>query len=255
METNFFQILFLSMVQGISEFLPISSTAHLILAEEFLELKNENLLIDISLHLGSLLAIIYYFRQDFLKYKKNLSFFYKILLATIPLVFAGYILSETGLINELRNLKVIAWSTLIFGIFLYISDKTKSKKKIERDFSFKNCILIGCFQVIALIPGVSRAAITIIAGRFLGFNRFDSTKISFFLSIPALTIVSLFGIIKLTEKSFEFNIIVLIGTLLSFIFSYFTIKFFLNFIKNFSLNVFVIYRIILSGIIFFILYF
>ena len=115
--------------------------------------------------------------------------------------------------------------------------------------------MIGCFQVIALIPGVSRAAITIIAGRFLGFNRFDSTKISFFLSIPALTIVSLFGIIKLTEKSFEFNIIVLIGTLLSFIFSYFTIKFFLNFIKNFSLNVFVIYRIILSGIIFFILYF
>ena len=255
METNFFQILLLSLVQGISEFLPISSTAHLVLAEEFLKLKNENLLIDISLHLGSLLAIIYYFRKDFLKYKKNLSFFYKIIVATIPLAFAGYILSKTGLINELRNLKVIAWSTLIFGIFLYISDKTKSKKKIERDFSFKNCILIGCFQVIALIPGVSRAAITIIAGRFLGFNRFDSTKISFFLSIPALTIVSLFGIIKLTEKSFEFNIIVLIGTLLSFIFSYFTIKFFLNFIKNFSLNVFVIYRIILSGIIFFILYF
>ena len=221
----------------------------------FLKLKNENLLIDISLHLGSLLAIIYYFRKDFLKYKKNLSFFYKIIIATIPLVFAGYILSKTGLINELRNLKVIAWSTLIFGIFLYISDKTKSEKKIEHDFSFKNCILIGCFQIIALIPGVSRAAITIIAGRFLGFNRFDSTKISFFLSIPALTIVSLFGIIKLTEKSFEFNIIVLIGTLLSFIFSYFTIKFFLNFIKNFSLNVFVIYRIILSGIIFFILYF
>ena len=255
METNFFQILFLSMVQGISEFLPISSTAHLILAEEFLELKNENLLIDISLHLGSLLAIIYYFRHDFLKYKKNLSFFYKILLATIPLVFAGYILSETGLINELRNLKVIAWSTLIFGIFLYISDKTKSKKKIEYDFTFKNCILIGCFQIVALIPGVSRAAITIITGRFLGFNRIDSTKISFFLSIPALTIVSLFGIVKLTEKNFEFNIVVLIGTLLSFIFSYITIKFFLNFIKNFSLNIFVIYRIILSGIIFFILYF
>ena len=255
METNFFQILLLSLVQGISEFLPISSTAHLVLAEEFLKLKNENLLIDISLHLGSLLAIIYYFRKDFLKYKKNLSFFYKIIIATIPLAFAGYILSKTGLINELRNLKVIAWSTLIFGIFLYISDKTKSEKKIEHDFSFKNCILIGCFQIIALIPGVSRAAITIIAGRFLGFNRFDSTKISFFLSIPALTIVSLFGIIKLTEKSFEFNIIVLIGTLLSFIFSYFTIKFFLNFIKNFSLNVFVIYRIILSGIIFFILYF
>ena len=255
METNFFQILLLSLIQGISEFLPISSTAHLILAEEFLQLNNENLLIDISLHLGSLLAIIYYFRQDFLKYNKNLSFFFKILLATIPLIPAGYILNETGLISELRNLKVIAWSTLVFGILLYISDKTKTEKKIEENFSFKNSILIGCFQIIAFIPGVSRAAITITAGRFLGFNRIDSTKISFFLSIPALTIVSFFGLIKLTERSFEFNIIALIGISLSFMFSYITIKFFLNFIKKFSLNIFVIYRIILASIIFYILYF
>tara|TARA_B100000965_G_C19544778_1_gene737256 strand:- start:233 stop:1000 length:768 start_codon:yes stop_codon:yes gene_type:complete len=255
MELDFIKIIFLSLIQGISEFLPISSTAHLILFEEILNLENENLLIDISLHLGSLLAIIFYFREDFLKIKKNYHFFLKILIATIPLLPIGYLLTETGLINELRNLKTIAWSTLLFGIFLFVADKKKTLKKIDSDLSIKNCIIIGLFQVLSLIPGASRAATTIGAGRLLGFNRLDATKISFYLSIPALTIVSLFGIYKLGEKSFEFNMLVFFGVILSFIFSFITIKFFLKFIRKFSFNIFVIYRIILALILFIIIYY
>ena len=255
MLSNYSEILLLSVVQGISEFLPISSAAHLILIEEVLQLKNQNLIIDISLHLGSLLAIIFYFRKDFFDFSKNLSFFLKIIIATIPLLPVGYLLNETGIIHELRNIKVIAWTTLIFSFLLYISDRKKISKKLEKNFGFRSCIIFGLFQVMALVPGVSRAGITITAGRFIGFDRTDSSKISFYLSIPALIVVSIFGIINLSDKNFEFNLIALLGVFLSFLFSYISIKYFLKFIKKFSLSIFVVYRIILSLIIFNFIYF
>ena len=140
--------------------------------------------------------------------------------------------------------------SLIFGILLYISDKSKVSKKIESQFTNFSAIIIGLFQILALIPGVSRAGITITSGRLLGFNRFDSAKISFFLSIPTLTAASLLGIYNIyKEGSTELNFLAIIAVIFSFIFSYITIALFLNFIKNFSLNIFVIYRIIISFII------
>ena len=120
------EILLLSIVQGVFEFLPVSSTAHLILIS-----KNQNLLIDISLHLGSLLAILFFFRKDFFHFKKNKNLFINILIATIPLLPFGFFLHKTGLIHDLRNINVIAWTTLIFGILIYIVDKTKVSKKIS----------------------------------------------------------------------------------------------------------------------------
>ena len=255
MITNFFEIFLLSIVQGISEFLPISSAAHLILVSNIYEFKNQSLLIDISLHLGSLLAILFYFRQDIFDFNKNLNLFYKIAISTIPLVIVGYFLYSTELIYQLRNTKVIAWSTLFFGILIYIADKNKFLKKIETDFNIKSALVIGIFQVLALIPGVSRAGITITAGRLLGFNRVDSTRISFYLSIPALIGASILGIKDLFKESVEFNFLVLVGVILSFFFSLITIKFFLKFIRIFSFNVFVVYRIFLALIIFYIIYF
>ena len=174
------EILILSFVQGVSEFLPISSIAHLVLVSKYYSFTNQNLLIDICLHLGSLLAIIFYFRNDLFSFVKNKNFLIKILIGTLPIVPVGYILYQTGIIDQLRNLKVIGWMSLIFGILLYISDKTKINKRIETEFSNKSAIFIGMFQVLALIPGVSRSGITITSGRLLGFNRFDSAKISFF---------------------------------------------------------------------------
>ena len=249
------EILILSTIQGISEFIPVSSVAHLVLISKYYVFTNQNLLIDICLHLGSLLAIVFYFRNDLIHFIKNKNFLIKILIATIPIIPAGYILYQTGIINQLRSLETIGWMSLIFGIFLYIADKTKTTKTINENFSNFSAIIIGLFQVLALVPGVSRAGITITSGRMLGFNRFDSAKISFFLSIPALLAASILGIYNIYKVgSTELNFLAIIAVIFSFIFSYLTIAIFLNFIKKFTLTVFVVYRIILSLLILSIVY-
>ena len=241
------EILILSLIQGVSEFLPVSSAAHLILVSKYYAFKNQNLLIDISLHLGSLIAIIVYFRNDLFHFVKNKNFLIKILIGTIPIIPIGFIIYQTGLVNHLRNLELIGWMSLLFGILLYISDQSQTKKKIEKEFTIKSALFIGMFQILALIPGVSRAGITISAGRILGFNRFDSAKVSFFLSIPTLAAASILGIYNIyVEGSAELNFLAIIAVIFSFIFSYITIALFLKFIQQFSLNVFIVYRIILS---------
>ena len=255
MISDFFEIFILSIIQGVSEFIPVSSAAHLILASSIYEFRNQSLLIDISLHLGSLMAILFYFKDDIFNFKKNKNLFYKIIIGTLPLIIFGYFLYSTNIIYQLRNIKVIAWATLFFGILIYIADKNKFLKKIDTDFTIKSVLIIGFFQVIALIPGVSRAGITITAGRILGFDRTDSTKISFYLSIPALAGASALGIKDLFKENIEFNFLVIVGVFLSFVFSLITIKFFLKFIKKFSLNFFVVYRIFLATILFYIIYF
>jgi len=249
------EILILSAIQGISEFLPVSSAAHLILVSKYYAFTNQNLLIDICLHLGSLIAIIVYFRNDLFHFIKNKNFLIKILVGTIPIIPVGFILYQTKLIDQLRNLEVIGWMSLIFGILLYISDKSKVTKKISTGFNNKSAIFIGLFQVLALIPGVSRSGITITSGRMLGFNRFDSAKISFFLSIPTLAAASIMGIYNIyREESAELNFLAIIAVIFSFIFSYVTIALFFGFIKKFSLSIFIIYRVALSLLILGIVY-
>ena len=241
------EILILSIIQGITEFLPVSSAAHLVIVSRYYVFNNQNLLIDICLHLGSLIAITVYFRNELFDFNNNKKFLIKILIATLPIIPIGFLLYQSGLIEQLRSLKVIAWMTLIFGILLYLSDKKKVSRQIEGDFTKKSAIIFGIFQILALIPGVSRAGITITSGRLLGFSRFDSAKISFFLSIPTLGAASLLGIYNVyKEGSAELNFLALIAIIFSSIFSYFTIALFLNFIKKFSLNIFVIYRIVFS---------
>ena len=249
------EIFILSIVQGVSEFLPVSSSAHLILVSNLYNLKNSSLLIDISLHLGSLLAIVFYFRKDLFNLKENKKLLQLILIGSIPLIIFGYLLHTTEVIDLLRNIKVIAWTTLTFGIILFFSDQRKVNKNISNDLNFKDIIFIGIFQMLALIPGVSRAGITITAARFLKFNRFDSGKISFLLSIPALAGASFLGLKDAFSQSIQFNYLIIAATGLSFIFSYLTVKFFLIYINKFSLKVFVIYRILIASILFLIIYF
>ena len=135
-------------------------------------------------------------------------------------------------------------------MLLYFSDLIKVKKTINNDFKFKTALYIGFFQVLSLVPGVSRSGITITAGRFFNFSRIDSAKISFLISIPVLTVISLYNIQTIfLEKNFELSLLNFVSVVLSFIFSYLTIKFFLKFLKKFSLLSFVIYRILLGGVI------
>jgi len=248
------EILILSAIQGISEFLPISSSAHLILVSSLYEFKTSSLLIDISLHLGSLFAIIYYFREDLLNVRSNKRLLGLIIIGSIPLIIAGYFLYSTGIIYNLRNIKVIAWTTLVFGIILYIADKNRFDKKISSNLNLQSILFISLFQVLSLVPGVSRAGITITAARILKFNRFDSGKISFLLSIPALAGASFLGLKDVFTQSIEFNYLVIIAILTSFIFSFVTVKFFLIYINKFSMNAFVIYRIIIALILFALIY-
>jgi len=251
---NIIEVLLLSAIQGISEFLPISSSAHLIIVSSLYEFKSNSLLIDISLHLGSLFAIIYFFQEELLDIKNNKRLLSLIVLGSIPLIVVGYILYSTGIIYNLRNIKIIAWTTLIFGIILYFADKSRFDKKISSNLNFQSILFISLFQILSLLPGVSRAGITITAARILKFNRLDSSKISFLLSIPALGGASFLGLKDLFNQSVEFNYLIIIAIITSFIFSFVTVKFFLIYINKFSMNAFVIYRIIIALILFTIIY-
>jgi len=254
MISNYLEILILSIVQGISEFLPVSSSAHLIIFSNIINFSNNSLIFDVGLHLGSLLAILFYFRKELLNILNDKKLFNLLLIGSIPLILVGYIFYTKDIIYLFRNLKIIAWTTLIFGLLMYFADTFKIKKKIEKDLTIKNILIIGVMQILAIIPGVSRSGITITAGRFLNFDRHDSTKISFYLSIPALMGASVLSLKDAVNENIEFNFFLIVSIILSFIFSYLTIKYFLIYTKKFSLKFFVIYRIVLSIVIFLIIY-
>jgi undecaprenyl-diphosphatase len=240
------EIFILSLVQGVAEFLPVSSSSHLIIVSEYLKLE-KNLLIDVSLHLGSFLAVIVYFYKDILNFYKDKIIFFKIIISSIPVMLVGVILVETNLIEKIRSIETIAWTTLIFGILLFVSDKFTIEKTIEKNFSFKSAIFIGSLQILALIPGVSRSGIAITAARFLGFERVDSAKISFLISIPILGAVSIFGLNNIIfSESKEFAKLNVFAITTAFFFSLLTIKYFLKYLNKFSLNIFVYYRVLLG---------
>ena len=252
---DFIEILILSAIQGISEFLPISSSAHLILVSSFYDFSSSSLFIDIGLHLGSLFAIIYYFKKDLLNLRNNQRLLVLVLVGSIPLIIFGYIIYSTEIINFLRNIEIIAWTTLFFGLVLFLSDKRDVNQNISSDLNIKSILFIGLFQILALIPGVSRAGITLTAARFLRFNRVDSSKIAFLLSIPALAGASFLGLKDAVQQSIEFNHLLLIAITFSFFFSFVTVKYFIKYISNFSLTVFVIYRILVGLILLLVIYF
>ncbi len=241
------EIFILSIIQGISEFIPVSSSSHLIVSSKVFNFSNESLSIDVSLHIGSFIAVILYFRKELLNFLQNKELFLRILISSLPVMIVGYFLTRYELIHQLRSLKIIGWTTIIFGIFLFLSDKNENKKKLKDNFNVKSAFFIGLLQILSLIPGVSRSGIAITASRFLKFNRSDSAKISFFLSIPILAAVSVYGLNNiLTSDNPIFSNLNLIAIFLSFIFSYFTIKYFLIYLKKFNLSIFVLYRILLG---------
>ena len=241
------EIFVLSFIQGVAEFLPISSSSHLILISDYLKFENQSLSIDVSLHIGSFLAVIVYFSNDIKRFFKNKIIFYKILLSSLPVMIVGFFLVEFNIVNKIRNIETIAWTTFLFGILLYISDRFKIEKNINDNFDYKSVLLIGFMQILSLVPGVSRSGIAITAARLLNFKRTEAAKISFLISIPILGAVSIFGLKNLfLSESIEFTKLNLLSIMISFIFSYLTIKYFLRYIEKFSLNIFAYYRVLLG---------
>tara|TARA_B110001454_G_scaffold204666_1_gene213610 strand:- start:8061 stop:8855 length:795 start_codon:yes stop_codon:yes gene_type:complete len=256
---HFLPVIILAIIQGITEFLPISSSAHLILVSEFADFQEKSLIIDISLHLGTLLAVIFYFRSDFISI--FLSFFKEneysqrilgrnIMIATIPIIIIGGLIYSTEMVNLLRNIQVIALATIFFGVVLYFADikKSHSVKSIDQ-ISLKGAILIGFFQVLSVIPGTSRSGITYTAGRILNISRYDAAKFSMLISVPTILISSSIPIIEFIKSPNTDQLMFsVVGFLISFIVAYVSISVLLNWVKNHSMKLFVIYRIILGSL-------
>ena len=241
------EIFILSLVQGITEFLPVSSSSHLILISKYFNFDNQSLSIDVSLHIGSFIAVLVYFNKDIVSFFNNKIIFFKILISSIPVMIVGFILVETGIIEKIRNIRIIAFTTIIFGVLLYFSDRFKLEKNIHKDFTYKSALFIGFFQIISLVPGVSRSGIAITAARLLKFKRVDAGKISFLISVPILGAVSIFGIKDLiSSDDLSFTYLNLSSIIVSFFFSLITIKYFLSYINKFNLNLFVYYRVFLG---------
>ena len=207
------------------------------------------------MHIGSFLAVMFYFKRDIINFIKNKNLFLKIIVASLPVMIIGFLLVQTNFIEKLRSLEVIGWTTIIFGILLYISDKQKLSKNIQFNFNYKSAIIIGLLQILSLIPGVSRSGISITGARFLQFKRIEAAKISFLLSIPTLGAVTIFGLRNLyLSDNLELSVLNFISIVCSFIFSFVTIHFFLKYIQKFSLNLFVIYRLVLGIFLLFLAY-
>ena len=241
------EIFILSLIQGVTEFLPVSSSSHLILISKYFNFDNQGLSIDVSLHIGSFVAVIFYFKKEIMNFVSNKIIFFKILISSIPVMIVGFFLVETGIIEKIRNIKIIAFTTIIFGVLLYISDKFKLEKNLKKNFTYKSALFIGFLQVLSLVPGVSRSGIAITAARLLNFKRVDAGKISFLISIPILGAVSIFGIKNLIiSDDLSFTYMNVLSIIVSFFFSLITIKYFLSYINKFNLNIFVYYRIILG---------
>ena len=179
------EVFLLSLVQGITEFIPVSSSSLLFLLSGFMDYKNQSLSIDVSLHIGSFIAVITYFNKDLINFIKNKDLLLKILLSSIPTMLIGFFLVKTNLIDKMRNVEVIAWTTLIFGALLYYSDQFKLDKTIKKNLTYKSILFIGFLQVFSLIPGVSRSGIAISESNwiasvrnFVGYRN-DSSTFSF----------------------------------------------------------------------------
>jgi len=243
-------LIWLSIIQGVTEFLPISSSAHLVLYSHFFNLNYDNLSLDISLHLGSLIAIIFYFRKEIVNFISNIKLFFFIILGSMPTLLSGFILVQFNLIDYLRGIEIIGWTTLIFGVILYLSDLKAENKNIDDDLSLKSALFIGFFQILSLVPGVSRSGIIISASRILSFKRTEAARLSFLLSIPTLGAVSIYNINKLIiTNNLSISIDNYSSIFLSMVFSFFSIKYLIKYLRRFSLFFFVIYRVILGIII------
>ena len=257
---TFYHLLSLALIQGITEFLPISSSGHLILLPSFTNFPDQGLLIDVSVHVGTLLAVIIYFWRDSLSILKGLSDLVTgnrhsmsaqltkfLILATIPVIVLGLILKITDIIDLLRNIKVIGWTMIIFGIFLYLADHFSFSKKINLNYSIKDALIMGLWQSAALIPGTSRSGATITAARILGYKRKSAARIAMLMSIPTILASGSLEIIDVWHKA-DFNHFndAIIVICLSFIFAFLTLTIMMRLLNSISFTPYVIYRILLG---------
>jgi undecaprenyl-diphosphatase len=251
------QIIVLSLIQGLTEFLPVSSSAHLILGSRVFSWPDQGLVFDVATHLGTLLAVLVYFRKDLWNMvvpwlgsgkgdetSRNLGL--TLIIASIPAIVAGGLL-HSWVESALRDTRVIAFSTIGFGLLLWWADARFSRSKLMQDMNMKSGFIIGLAQMLALVPGTSRSGITITMGRMLGFDADSAARFSFLLSIPIIAAAGGYGVLQMLLHDapidwFQFGLAIVLSALAGWL----CIAAFLALLQRVGLVPFVVYRLALG---------
>ena len=259
----------LSLVQGITEFLPISSSGHLVLTWEVLGSdvpEHDQLIVDIAVHVGTLAAVCGYFRRDIADMVTGvfaglagrptagtrLAVF--VVLATLPVIAAGFLLKDM-VDDVLRSAEVIAWTTLGFGVLLYVADKAGAQLRRVSDMRWADALIIGLMQILALVPGTSRSGITMTAGRLLGYDRREAARFSMLLAIPAIAGAgTLAGLDVYQSGNLALGLDALIAAAMAFAAAWAAIALLMRWLSHASFTPFVIYRIALGGLLLALIY-
>ena len=253
---TFFQLLLIAVVQGITEFLPISSSGHLILIPFLTDFPDQGPMIDVAVHVGSLMAIIIYFWRDVLGLARGgfatvglgndplqRRLFLWVVVGTIPAVGVGLFLKLGGYLDSLRSTDLVATNLIIFGVLLGLADRFGRQERRFEDLTLRDAILVGIAQAMALIPGTSRSGATMTAARALGYGRVEAARFSFLLAIPAVTGAGLLAVLDLAEASSQMQLDALIAGVMTFVAAFATMAFLMKFLQRASMMVFVLYRI------------
>lgn len=257
---SLFYLFLVALIQGVTEFLPVSSSGHLILLPYFVGIDDQGQAIDVAVHIGTLGAVIVYFWKDvkigLLGVPRMLTgkidtpgakLAFLLLIATIPVILLGLVLKVTGLSDAMRSIRVIGWTMLLFGLALYWFDQKGVTDKTEQDWSLKDAIILGLWQAVALIPGTSRSGITITGARALGYTREDGAKIAMLMSIPTILAS---GILLGAEVAGDADWALMkyagIGAAFAFIAALGALTLMMRLLKSVSFTPYVIYRVILG---------
>lgn len=257
-------IVILALVQGITEFLPVSSSGHLVLVHHLLQEKpgTGDLTMDIAVHIGTLFAVLLYFRRDLcamtckcLKQdKQETPLLLYIVVGSVPVIIAGFVLYVLSP-SWMRSLHVTAWCTLVFALLLYIADTKGRTERTLDHMTLRDALYIGMMQVLALIPGTSRSGITMTAARFLGFSRTESARFSMFLAIVAISGAGTLSSVNLLgDGNLSLGLDVLMAAILSFVASFGAIAWMMKWLEKSSFKPFVIYRVVLGVLLLGLLY-
>ena len=253
------QYIVIGIVQGITEFLPISSSAHLVIISAVTDWEDQGIFTDIAVHVGTLGAVVVYLFGhikkifiDFFSFKKNLfeenhHLGIKIVIATLPALLVGFFVYEY-LIQYLRNLVVIGWASIIFGCILFFADQKYQSVKKWEELRFWEIFIVGCFQVLAFIPGASRAGVTITGARFLNVKRDSAAIFTMLLSIPIILASLFLALLDMFNSNFQFIQMTqsIIASIFSFITAILSIHIMMKILQFTNFNIFIIYRIILG---------
>tara|TARA_B100001057_G_scaffold95992_3_gene92488 strand:+ start:4150 stop:4914 length:765 start_codon:yes stop_codon:yes gene_type:complete len=245
-DLSIIQIILLSLIQALTEFLPISSSAHLLLPSKLLGWPDQGIVFDITVHFATLFAVLIYFRDEFLRFSFYFSkTFIFLIFSTIPIILVALFIEGAGVYRW--SLTSIAYANIFFAILLYISERTSEQKYSNSEMTVKHAIIIGLFQTFSLISGASRSGTAITGSLFLGYKKSDAAKYSLMLSIPTILGALIFSFLEFNTLTEDINILsTFIAFLTTFIASYLSISLFLSLVKKLGYMPFIIYRLVLG---------